>query len=483
MGDVIDVSWADVLRVDGVDANGYGSIPKLVMIDPDLSYKAKAIYAYLCSLAGNGVTAFPGRDTILHALSMNKDTYYIHFKALTAAGYISVAQQKEKAQGRFMHNVYTLERNPKKLQDYQPEEGEGGARLRSRGVKAAGYGDIPRTVMTDPRLSIKAKALYAYLSSFAGAGDVAFPAQKTLIYHMGISAHTYNRAMKELLACNYIEVTQRAENGRFSCCDYYIVPNPDEEKGRAEIERRAQLAADRKPPVKKAERRKPTTRIGKSSKPVAVQAVQPYGQNSDTVKPIAAEEVEPYGQKPDTGISDMEKPDTAFSDTGISDTVNPDTIINSFAINNSTINNPSILPAAELAELAIYDSLMDDDEKREYIEKELLGLPLGTHTVHLELQHCDATYSYDEKSISALVELIVECSHRTSLVIQGQTIPREKFMSRFLDLGVDEYQYVVDSVAPRIGKVKNVKGYYITALYNAKQSYELLIQAQVSQDF
>ena len=38
-----------------------------------------------------------------------------------------------------------------------------------------GYGLSPQLVMRSKGLSIEAKALYGYLSSFAGAGDTAFP--------------------------------------------------------------------------------------------------------------------------------------------------------------------------------------------------------------------------------------------------------------------------------------------------------------------
>lgn len=56
---------ADLIMIEGVDCKGFGVIPKIVTTDTNLSIGAKALYAYLCSYAGNGTTAFPRRDKIL----------------------------------------------------------------------------------------------------------------------------------------------------------------------------------------------------------------------------------------------------------------------------------------------------------------------------------------------------------------------------------------------------------------------------------
>ena len=452
MGDVVQVSWADVLRIEGVDAKGYGSIPKLIMTDPEIPYRAKAIYAYFCSHAGDGTRAFPGRSTILHDLSLSKDSYYSNFKVLERTGYISV-QKRAGESGQFPHNVYTLERNPKKLADYVPPSGDG-SRLRTKGIKAGGYGDIPRMVMTDARISLKGKALYAYFASFSGAGDVAFPKQQDILYHMNISASTYQKAIKELVALNYIEVEQQVVNGRFAKCLFYLCDNPDEAKGAAEIERRQKVYADRAMPTgKRGEVRRRTP---------------------------AAEASAPHGKKPDTAKSDMGKPDMEKSDTGKQDTTINSFTINSFTNISHSISEPSNFQKS--ATLELFDELIDDDEKREYIKRELLGFPLVPRTVHLERYQTDVVISYNEEHISLLVDLIVECSHLPQITVGGQSIPRAIFMERFLDLGLDDLQYVVDSVSQYVHSIKNLKNYYITSLYNAKQFHALSIQAQLSKD-
>lgn len=47
-------------------------------------------------------------------------------------------------------------------------------KIRSIGINQKGYGNIPKMVMLDQELDIKAKAVYAYFCSFTGAGDSCF---------------------------------------------------------------------------------------------------------------------------------------------------------------------------------------------------------------------------------------------------------------------------------------------------------------------
>lgn len=98
---------SDMLVFENAAAHGFGTIPKLVMLDPQLMPQAKAIYAYFASFAGAGTTAFPSRTTIMRELRIGSvETYYRHFNQLIEQGYLSVEQRK--ADGRFDYCVYRL---------------------------------------------------------------------------------------------------------------------------------------------------------------------------------------------------------------------------------------------------------------------------------------------------------------------------------------------------------------------------------------
>ena len=98
---------SDMLVFENAAAHGFGTIPKLVILDPQLSPQAKAIYAYFASFAGAGTTAFPRRSTIMRELRIGSvETYYRHFNQLIEQGYLSVEQRK--ADGRFDYCIYCL---------------------------------------------------------------------------------------------------------------------------------------------------------------------------------------------------------------------------------------------------------------------------------------------------------------------------------------------------------------------------------------
>ena len=97
----------DIIQVQGINSQGYGIIPTMVMQDKRLTIQAKAIYGYFCSYAGAGKTAFPGRKKIMADLRVSKESYYKHFNLLKECGYIEAFQEKDE-NGAFCRNVYTL---------------------------------------------------------------------------------------------------------------------------------------------------------------------------------------------------------------------------------------------------------------------------------------------------------------------------------------------------------------------------------------
>lgn len=97
---------SDQLKLVGVMQNGYGIIPKLVMKDKDLSIEAKAIYAYFCSYAGAGNTAFPSVDLICSDLNISDRRFRRHRELLVEKGYLQI--KRYRTDNGFSKNIYTL---------------------------------------------------------------------------------------------------------------------------------------------------------------------------------------------------------------------------------------------------------------------------------------------------------------------------------------------------------------------------------------
>lgn len=156
--------------------------------------------------------------------------------------------------------------------------------LKTNEILSKGYGVSPKLVMIDENLSIEAKAIYAYLSSFCGSGSTAFPQIATIIKHLKISNERFYKHFKLLIKYGYITVTQERNNkGKFANNIYTL---------------------------------------------------------NTVIEPVLDDEDIPNSENTDTVITDNEKTDNVISDNVISDNGKPQT--NNNNINNNNINNNSI---------------------------------------------------------------------------------------------------------------------------------------------
>lgn len=291
----------DDVGVIDIWSQGFGILPKVLMVDPGLSIGAKSLAAYFYSHAGAGHnTVFPARDTILRELGMDKEAYYKSLKELTDSGIVSVTRSK-KARGDYAHNIYTLGPLPARYRDPQQHKSIMKKLVKKAqhngNIIAAGYGRIPGAVMTSGMLSWKAKALYAYLCTFADPTSMlVLPERTSTIKDLGISASTYERYLRELRAHECISYETCQDHGRF--CGTKIDLNPSKEDKQMSDEQSA--PHDRRPSEWELPRRqKPDMQ-------------NPYEQGA------------PCSQRPDTQ--------------------NPDTIIPSY-LTRPPFDNQSISPA------------------------------------------------------------------------------------------------------------------------------------------
>ena len=97
-------------------------------------------------------------------------------------------------------------------------------KIRLKGVYEQGYGLSPKLVMRDKNLSIEAKAIYAYMSSFAGSGGSAFPKIETACKDLNISKNRFLKYRKELVDYGYITIEKERKSGKFDN-NVYILNN------------------------------------------------------------------------------------------------------------------------------------------------------------------------------------------------------------------------------------------------------------------
>ena len=95
--------------------------------------------------------------------------------------------------------------------------------VKIEGINSKGFGIIPKLVMQDTRLTIQAKAIYAYFCSYAGNGEIAFPSRNKIFFDLGIKKQSYYKHFNLLKEYGYIKVEQVREKGKFTRNIYTIM--------------------------------------------------------------------------------------------------------------------------------------------------------------------------------------------------------------------------------------------------------------------
>ena len=104
------------------------------------------------------------------------------------------------------------------------------------GIYRDGYGMIPKAVMKNKDISVEAKALYAYICSYAGSGGKAFPSLQKICEELGMSEKRLYKYRNELIANNLIIVSKERIGSKYSSNIYTLVSEPKKEEPKAEEE-------------------------------------------------------------------------------------------------------------------------------------------------------------------------------------------------------------------------------------------------------
>ncbi|SJS15772.1 DnaD domain protein [Clostridioides difficile] len=91
-------------------------------------------------------------------------------------------------------------------------------------ILSDGYGLMPRLVARDRWLTVGARMLYSYLSSFAGINGTCFPTRDLICYELNISKDTFTKYKNELELSGYIKIHKnKSKQGKMQNNIYEIV--------------------------------------------------------------------------------------------------------------------------------------------------------------------------------------------------------------------------------------------------------------------
>ena len=90
----------------------------------------------------------------------------------------------------------------------------------------------------------------------------------------------------------------------------------------------------------------------------------------------------------------------------------------------------------------------------------------------------------DRERVDELVELLTEtvCSQREYIRIGGNDLPRESVKSRLLKLDREHIRFVLDCLERNTTRIRNIRQYLLTTLYNAPATIDNYYTALVNHD-
>ena len=189
---------------------------------------------------------------------------------------------------------------------------------------------------------------------------------------------------------------------------------------------------------------------------------RPHTASPDTEKP---DMVKPDMVKPDMALPCQETPAQINIDKRITDESNTDlSSIDSF----SSDERPSVL--AQLEAKRKEAMFRDMDMYREIIKE------------NISYDYLLQDYPYEHDRLDEMLELIVEtvCSTKKYIRVAGTDYPAEVVRSRLLKLDMEHIKFVFDCLKENTTKIRNIKQYLLTTLYNAPTTignyYSALVQ-------
>ena len=103
---------------------------------------------------------------------------------------------------------------------------------------------------------------------------------------------------------------------------------------------------------------------------------------------------------------------------------------------------------------------------------------------NIEYEYLLQEYPYDQEMLNEIVELIVEtvCARRKNTRIAGSDFCHEVVRSRLLKLNAEHIRMVLNGLKENTTKIRNIKKYLLTSLYNAPSTISSYYTARVNHD-
>ena len=184
---------------------------------------------------------------------------------------------------------------------------------------------------------------------------------------------------------------------------------------------------------------------------------KPEKPKQGTPKREIPEQAEPERENPEQVFPRQEKPEQENHDQ-----------LNTYESNKDLSSTDESNPIESIE--------MDGMDAREAYRQVVLG------NIGYDILCQDA--SIDKAQLTGITALIVDtvCSEKKSFRIGGETLPAEKVKLQLMKLDSTHVQYVMDCMKENTTKIRNIKSYLLTSLYNAPMTMGSYYDAKVQYD-
>ena len=135
------------------------------------------------------------------------------------------------------------------------------------------------------------------------------------------------------------------------------------------------------------------------------------------------------------------------------------------------------------------DSILPSGSDRRMDGKDSYQKYYDYFSEHLNISQLEKDYPYDTELLDNILDLIVEtvCSKKPMIRIAAEDRPAEVVRSRFMKLDAEHIRYVMDCFKENTTKIRNIRQYMLTAIYNAPITigtyYDALVRHDMSQGY
>jgi hypothetical protein len=207
---------------------------------------------------------------------------------------------------------------------------------------------------------------------------------------------------------------------------------------------------------------------------------QPPEPEKPTTTPSSPHKGFPYMDNPDTVNPDMENPDTEEPDTENPAQYNTKKSSTQKENIDSSSNHPSIYPSMEPGPPGPVRPRSRDAPRMDGMD----AMDSYREMIMDSIEYDILVERYGRERLDEAVEIMLEavCSKREYIRVAGDEFPREVVKSRLLKLTSQHIEYAFDCIDKHTGKVRNIKAYVLTTLYNAPATIDSYYRAEVNHD-